>query len=870
MAQVEAAILYWAWQCLDATTTTTPARTTGNAAGGRGRAGKTNGGGGGPLLSPGVRIFLSPSTVPGEGEIKMLEWIYQKPRRGESIAILSGDSDLVLEAWLIPLQSTHNVFVVWPDAVGKGGHGKSKKMSHACVSVFETTRRLQALVPNVGVADLMRLRTDIVLLLILLGNDYLPKLRGTSGFHKVFGQYVKLHQERSNGSDRPIFLIDPDSLDLDLDVCIDFFQRLVDASPGRPRKNILDGPSSGPTVLPPPPRGGGGGKSSSKDYVQLLNRLVDSGYVPQPLRFTVVPPVAGAVTETINGEDDKGVTTALSEGGNHGESADLPDRVEEESAEDLVEEVDEYDEEDDGDEEDELDDAAGDTGDNIDDENEDEKILVQMTLGQRGTEDFLVYQMWHPKAAPMKLAKRQLARLALADVMDDDVDGGSDQSDDDIENDDPWMELPCTAEAKVDSYLYGLLWNIQTYQDGICADYGWNYGKRSAPTAHDIVSYLTQAKSKNQTVGLRQLRTGPFTPPINAGVACLAALPTEVKHLVPEPYRWLADETVEELYSMCVSKEDSSFDSSEFQRLCNDHIAGLPHPIERNEADNGADAHGHGRRVLLSDHLWTVLAKVPAPLKHPFDPPPPFSDRFAKLRPNNRIRVSKFAAIQAPRRRSVWGDLIEPSHDNEESFLSKASRELNHSQPAPFMMKIESLEAVEFKVAFPERSKQSTRRIDANLQKIKSAKASDSNRQRKVTTPAAAKVLNKSRPSVGSSLLTTPISSDGLTAVACLKQLQDCGLIGEVTWREYADETNNEVTRLVVAAGKNAATAVLHENLEFELVRQVHTESKNAVKQHLASLVLSEIGRPTVKWSEHTFSDLKRLLLQAHNLKQTI
>ena len=39
-------------------------------------------------------------------------------------------------------------------------------------------------------------------------------------------------------------------------------------------------------------------------------------------------------------------------------------------------------------------------------------------------------------------------------------------------------------------YLEGMLWNLQTYQEGICADYGCNYGKRHSPTAPEISEYI--------------------------------------------------------------------------------------------------------------------------------------------------------------------------------------------------------------------------------------------------------------------------------------------------------------------------------------------------------------------------------------------
>jgi 5'-3' exonuclease len=87
MKLTEQALIYWAWQRLQ-------------------RHSKS------PLVQNGVKIYISPSTVAGEGEVKLLEWILQKQPRGGSLAILGGDSDLVLEGLIIPPQLTHNNVVV--------------------------------------------------------------------------------------------------------------------------------------------------------------------------------------------------------------------------------------------------------------------------------------------------------------------------------------------------------------------------------------------------------------------------------------------------------------------------------------------------------------------------------------------------------------------------------------------------------------------------------------------------------------------------------------------------------------------------------------------------------------------------------------
>jgi hypothetical protein len=140
-----------------------------------------------PLARNNVKIYLSPSTVPGEGEVKLLDWIYSKnSNTSGSIAIMGGDSDLVLESLLIPPStSTHNVFCILPDGARR----------NLVVSLWEMTRRLYsqyfALHDHLhhsenhdkgrrgrgshnsimNMQTMMNIRTDLVLLLILNGND---------------------------------------------------------------------------------------------------------------------------------------------------------------------------------------------------------------------------------------------------------------------------------------------------------------------------------------------------------------------------------------------------------------------------------------------------------------------------------------------------------------------------------------------------------------------------------------------------------------------------------------------------------------------------------------------------------------------------
>jgi 5'-3' exoribonuclease 2 len=792
----EQAILYWAWQRLDSRSVSSP------------------------LGQGSVKVFLSPSEVPGEGEVKLLEWIYKKPRRGESIAIVSGDSDLVLEALLVPIQSTHNVFVMWPGSSGKSKAGKGKSgnssKQYICVGLYETTRRLQELVPNISVQNLMRLRTDLVLLLLLNGNDYLPKLRGSSGFNKLFGNYVRMQQEQFNGGwSKPLFLIDPDSLEFQLDNCINYFRRLAESARNHFPPEGRQKPTS---VLR---------NQSSHSPLQRLRTFSDAGYIPKPIQFCAVyrssrEVINGAVAGTAEVSDEEVV-----------EEADLSsDDVDEDGIEDDDEaRGDDYES---GDDEDEV--TAADKVD---------EILVQLRLGVPGTDDSYMYEIWCPHNLPRKDAKQELARMALSDILDleeedDDYaegarDGGGYYD---------W-ELREAAEAKIDSYLYGLVWNLQTYQDGICADYSWNYGKRRSPTANEVLNFFLEANSTRRQVGLIHLRRGPFSPPINAGVACLAALPCSEKHLVPEPYCWLADETVEEMYCACVDKQDNTFDASSFERMCNEYVSELP-PVRHAASSDEPDSEGHGRRILMSDHMWTIVSKVGAPLTNPFDPPLPFSDRLSKLRPNNRIRISKIASIQQPRPRSAWGDEIETCREQHQ-FVRRDRNEVSHTDPAPFMLNLTSMEELSGKKAYPK--SQASRKV------TRPSKKSSQVPSAKNRPPIRLTGRSQTSPASESAMTT-----DGLSAMACLKQLEDGGLIGMIKWEESVMQEDRQKIRLLIMKGGEPISYTREEDLLFEQERDTHSMSKKAVKQHLAGLALREILGHSKEWSDHSFKDLRRVL----------
>jgi len=293
-----------------------------------------------------VKVYLSTSDSPGEGEVKLLDWVFQlgsqggrqsinkreqhpngisistrnkrqviKP--GDSIAIMGGDSDLVLEGLILPPSITHNVFVILPD-------GNKKSYS---VSLWQTTLELlkylpQGLTPNSVTSTenseskniaptnnitypwseedlIMNVRTDLVLLLILNGNDYLPKLRGSSGFNKLFHTYLKLLRQwldleekkrdsQSNNGTTPLssrgenllatnrpFLINRETLSFNIPFCLAFFRQLARKAP-----KFIE--SSNADLL------SYSGKANYVTPLGVFNNMMEQGLFPKPAVWSVI------------------------------------------------------------------------------------------------------------------------------------------------------------------------------------------------------------------------------------------------------------------------------------------------------------------------------------------------------------------------------------------------------------------------------------------------------------------------------------------------------------------------------------------------------------------------------------------------------
>jgi hypothetical protein len=558
MDKAHEAVLYWAWQRLD-----------------RSKSKLAN-----------VKIYISPSTVPGEGEVKLLDWLLQaggdglqhlKKRnerrkgigggkiilQGESVAIYGGDSDLVLEGLVIPPTITHNVFVILP----------SGKKSNYVVSLWQTTLTLaQFLGDNFDQNSIMRVRTDLVLLLIMNGNDYLPKLRGSSGFNKLFHTYLRLLKNSLEKGEPSPYLIDPVTLQYNLSFCKTFFQVLADIAP----QNLAPSEEMVPY-------------QQSITPLSNLYSMVDSGFLPQPAIFEKVP-------------------NAKADG----------------------------------------------------------KDIMRLSIGKSGTDKAYTFELQHTSSfTSLKQSKQVLANMALEEILGADYMEWNDcmignESKDDDEFDDEksdydqsgprysW-EISVPAPGSVEEYLKGMIWNLASYQDGVCSDYGYNYGRRMSPTAEEMVSYLEQAENEGRIIDRSSLLGESFISPLNAGMSCLAALPSQVSHLIPQPYRTLSlDSSIDDIYGTCMSPEANVFDLESFRERVEEKIGNAAWDYQTKYIQQTKQVQS-GRRVRVGGSFWTCLRRTRTPLVHQFEPPVPFSERLSRLRPNPHIHVSHIVTSQKPR-----------------------------------------------------------------------------------------------------------------------------------------------------------------------------------------------------------------------------
>lgn len=605
MDRVTDALLYWAWQHVS--------------------------------RYPRVKIYISPSSVHGEGEVKLLDWITfgQKPfpspqnnrvnvRKNETLAFLGGDSDLVLMGLVVPPSITHNIHVILP-----GGKGES-----LVASIWETTRIMADMIEGTStygakktkknikrqrlltLNQINQVRIDTTLLVILNGNDYLPKLKGCrAGFDSFFPNYLDLVQssmdkQSDNNNNDDSFMINLDEhgeLQMNVKFAIKFFRSLTSQVQTTSYDDNI-----------------GDSSASLQSQLGYLNNLVDSRIFPGPIEFNTIARQDSffpkrVLTETFtDGMEVMRLTLGIFPA-NFVASTNTTALANEEIAITFL--------------------GGDDQGHGV----------IFRTIRTVGNGRAYLFEVPRRQNNSIKSTKERLARLALEEIFGiDNVDvlfEGNDYNNDDDECDLGIIDSVQQGQAKADAacYLGGLLWNLETYLNGCCVDYGYDYGSRASPMPFELVEYLeTIDKQGNHRVTRSDLIGQTISAPISDGLSCLAAVPPQAWHIVPDPYSLLVQpdrqKSFDDMYNSCFHPDTRVFDIESFSRKC---LAELATIQPERKVISGQSGSSNGRRIQVGNQFWTVLSRSSVPLTDPFEPPRPFSDRIPKLRKNSKIKATK-------------------------------------------------------------------------------------------------------------------------------------------------------------------------------------------------------------------------------------
>uniref|UniRef100_A0A7S4EEN9 Xrn1 N-terminal domain-containing protein n=1 Tax=Pseudo-nitzschia australis TaxID=44445 RepID=A0A7S4EEN9_9STRA len=878
MQTMESALLYWAWQRLQS-------------------QGKPN-----SRLLPRVRIYISSSLVPGEGEIKLLEWInnhrlHLSKRPGQSIALVGGDADLLLEAMVIPPSWTHNVFVLRPEESSdkppsnsndSNGNEKSKKMRNSssetnkqaskkksnkkynrknmmhCTSLWEMTLSLddycrnnipkQYYDPETNPGDenlLLQIRTDMVMLFMLNGNDYLPRVVAV-GFRGVLKSYLVLLEAwiKRKGSARDVGLVDPNTLNFRSDFCANFFHILgLNAPSEQERWRSVK-------------------YSARRTYQSVVNDMSAIGFLPSPVKFRFVG-------GSINGQQNDG----------DGREVQERESIFAEEQDDDDEDIYDKDDEDDDDDMEALEDDYKSI------EYGPEVEVMQLTLGNMNDNDYHQYNIRVNTTSPkgVQKAKRLLSRMALKDFslldyVNMNIDGN------DVGTDYEW-EIDRPADANVERYLGGLIWTLQTYQDGVCPSYHYNYGKCLAPSGRVIAAYFEKAVQENKNVGaadlLRDFKPGGS---VSAGAACLAALPISVKDLVPKPYSLIDDEKVEDYYSQCMNPVDNFFQLKKFEILVDAEIKRLAQ-VERimggendTEEEEGSSTSNFfsGRRIVLGDHYWTVIKRTRDAIPHPFKPPPPPAENFYRLRPNNRIKVSRIISMDFPSPRPSLNYTMAGNLSHETNYprkiMERNNIDIDHLNFGSLLNgSASSILEIPYKVAFG-----SSPDMYGGMMKSKNKTSFKLLRSKQINVSLNLNSSNGNRKDDGITkrLPVTVKNPDNQNALVILKQLRDIQLVGVFEFGESTNGESTEVT-LTISREENSDNTLL-DGSSFSHSIYSSKRSLASTKQYLASLALdaimhsgkpkgvtesdtSEEDRSKIRWYDLTFQGMKDFLELQHS-----
>lgn len=420
------------------------------------------------------------------------------------------------------------------------------------------------------------------------------------------------------------------------------------------------------------------------------------------------------------------------------------------------------------------------------------------------------------------------------------------------------IDLP--AKSSVYEYLKGLLWNLATYQDGVCSDYGYNYGRRMSPTAEEVMSYFEEAQDQGRHVDRESLLGNTFVMPLNAGLSCLAALPSQVDYLIPHPYQQLsANNKVEDIFGRCMDPENNVFDIALFEKLCNDEIGNSS--LQTTKTEKSAPKRSNLRKIRTGDTFWTVINRVKNPLIHPFEPPEPFSDRLSYLRFNPRIKSRHIVARSRPR----W---LQSEDTVTEKRVKRVVNDTKLSDMGELLVNAlgddTCLADVGYKTVY--QSKENNAKVNLGKQTKKN---------RTLKKGIATNITPLDSESVQDFNLeyeTIQIEQDfdmaekplfnteKFNALQCLQQLNDSKLIRELSW-DFRSSTKTIPNHAHKFEEISLSVKVLDQySFKIRKNRNINTFSRKLIKHSMASDAMAKIFEKHGDWSKMTMKDLRSIL----------
>jgi len=184
---------------------------------------------------------------------------------------------------VVPPTVTHNISILLPREM--------KKTSFYVVSMWECTKALAKYLTGedskrqhgrtekkITLGGIKNAKLDLVMLIIMTGNDYLPKVRGVGGgFDAFFSTYVNLAksqlEKNERDADSTSFMIEVDDdnrLSINVPFAISYFRRMLKFQPPKLLRLMEEG------------------HDNSQFELGLLHNLVEASILPSPMEFQTI------------------------------------------------------------------------------------------------------------------------------------------------------------------------------------------------------------------------------------------------------------------------------------------------------------------------------------------------------------------------------------------------------------------------------------------------------------------------------------------------------------------------------------------------------------------------------------------------------